>query len=73
MTISSISFLSGVVFTSSTEDIIWIRSYQIEVLLIGLKIDQLSDSAGSLLRLPTENILILVLHHSEALMWLYGD
>lgn len=58
MNISSI-FWSGVVYASSTEDIIQIRSHQIEVLLIELKIDQLSDSAGSLLQLPTENILIL--------------
>lgn len=47
------------VFISSAEDIIQIRSHQIEVLLIGLKIDWLSDSAGSLLQLLTENILIL--------------
>lgn len=58
MNISSI-FWSGIVFTSSTEESIQIRSHQIGVLLIGLKIDQLNDSAGSLLQLPTKNILIL--------------
>lgn len=58
MNISSISW-NGIVFTSSTDDIIQIRSHQIEVLLIGLKIDQLSDSAGSLLQFPTASILIL--------------
>lgn len=58
MNISSMSW-SRIVFTSSTEGIIQIRSHQIEVLLIELKIDQLSDSASSLLQLPTENILIL--------------
>lgn len=75
MNISSIFFFSwsAVVFPSSTEDSIQIRSYQIEVLLIGLKIDQLSESAGSFIAVATENILILVLHHSEVLMWLYGD
>lgn len=59
MNIFSISW-SEIVFTSSTEDSIQIRSHQIEVLLIELKIDQLSDSAGSLLRLSTKNILILL-------------
>lgn len=65
-------FLSGVVFTSSTEDSIQIRSHQIEVLLIGLKIDQLSESAGS-------SIAVAYRQHpnscntSQALMWLYGD
>lgn len=58
MNISSI-FWTGIVFTSSTEDIIQIRSHQIEVLLTGLKIEQLNDSAGSLLQLPTKNTLIL--------------
>lgn len=58
MNISSVSW-SGIVFTSSTEDSIQIRSHQIEVLLIELKIDELSDSAGSLPWLPTKNILIL--------------
>lgn len=58
MNISSMSW-SRIVFTSSTEGIIQIRSHEIEVLLIEIKIDQLSDSARSLLQLPTENILIL--------------
>lgn len=58
MNISSMSW-SRIVFTSSTEGIIQIRSHKIEVLLIEIKIDQLSDSARSLLQLPTENILIL--------------
>lgn len=57
--------LSGIIFISSTEVIIQIRSHQIEVLLIELKIDQLSDSAGSLLQLPTENILILPCNTSQ--------